>query len=290
MDSTFRQIRFASLGARLLTMLVAMTLLQIVLGSAPAHAEGVGISVAPRRLELDARTRSAELTVVNQGRHTRTYRISLKTMRMTHEGILIDAQGDPDIPTAHTFVRYSPRQVVLRPGDVQKVRVLVRLSPETPPGEYRSHLHFQALPEPDDPASRSLSGAPALRLRMIGAVTIPLIVRHDVAPAQAALHAPRLIRREGGSVLRVELARSGERSTYGDVEVLYRAWEDSVPTVVGLVRGVAIYTELRRRKLEIVLDPPPGVTLSTGTLQIVFREREGGRDRGDVSAAALLRL
>jgi hypothetical protein len=115
----------------------------------PAGAVG-GLLVAPTRVVFEGNRRSAALTLINTGSETATYRIAFIQMKMTPDGQIIQVPDD----SAGAFrsdhlIRYSPRQVTLKPHMPQTVRLQLRLPAELPDGEYRSHLLFRAIPEPN---------------------------------------------------------------------------------------------------------------------------------------------
>ena len=122
-------------------------------GVAPTHAEGSGdLLVAPTRVVFEARRRSAEVTLVNIGTDTATYRISFVHQRMKPDGSLeaVDTPG-PGEAFADDLVRFSPRQVTLEPRVAQTVRMQLRIPAGLTAGEYRSHLLFRAIPPPPPP-------------------------------------------------------------------------------------------------------------------------------------------
>ncbi len=182
------------------------------------------------------------------------------------------------------MIRYAPRQVVLEPGVVQTVRLLVRKPRDLAPGEYRSHLLFQAIPPAaagaDIEALDLKEGEIRVQIRTIFGLTIPVIVRHGDLSATVTLSNVALKSPESpGSppVLSLRLNRSGDRSVYGDIVITFKP-DGGEDTEVGVVRGVAVFTPNLTRTLRISLRLPNGVTLRGGRLHVVYRERpdEGG--------------
>ena len=93
--------------------------------------------------------RTAQVDLINNGSEPATYRISLVNQRMGEDGQFLPV----DTPLAgelfaNDMVQFSPRQVTLQPGTSQTVRVMVRKPAGLAAGEYRSHLHFEKMPEP----------------------------------------------------------------------------------------------------------------------------------------------
>ena len=77
--------------------------------TAAAQAAG-DLIVAPTRVVFEGRERAAQLSLVNKGSATATYRISVVNMRMQPDGNLVEiAQPDPGQEFAENLFRYSPR-------------------------------------------------------------------------------------------------------------------------------------------------------------------------------------
>ena len=111
------------------------------------NSGGAGdLLVAPTRIVLTERTRTAEIALINTGTKTATYRISFRHMRMAEDGLLAEVTSPDGERFADPFLLYTPRQVTLEPQIAQTVRIRLRLPEQTADGEYRSHLEFRGLP------------------------------------------------------------------------------------------------------------------------------------------------
>jgi hypothetical protein len=250
----------------------------------PASSSGTGVGdllVAPTRLILEGRTRTAELALVNIGDHPATFRISFTHMKMLETGDIKEVETPgPDEALADSLIRYSPRQVVLDPHVVQTVRIQLRLPDTLAPGEYRTHLLFRGVPSTDtvapiDPKEKT-EGFRILLTPIYG-VSIPLIVRHGDTTASVTLTEPRLEPAKSPtepSVLHVRLNRTGTRSVYGNITIRFTPKGGGREQVVGMANGVAVYTPLPSRIANIVLRPPSGVNLSAGTYRVTYMDAE----------------
>ena len=277
-------------------MAMAVAALAIAFDVAPLGALGPGdLFIAPVRVILSGGTRSTEVRLLNQGSETATYRISFQNMRMTAEGRLekITEPGPGDL-FADKLIRYSPRRVVLGPGETQTVRLLVRKPAGLAPGEYRSHLLFWGTPPEtvgtNIEARSSNDGEIRIRLIPVYGISIPIIVRHGKLSATISISSlslePAQVVGEGPS-LRLRLDRAGDRSVYGDLIVTYRAsGGDEID--VAIVFGIAVYTPNQSRAMRVPLSLPQGVALGDGRLRVVYREPS--EDGGAVLAEAKLAL
>src|SRR5207249_534777 len=109
----------------------------------------------------------------------------------------------------------------------------------------------RAIPDPKPvTAAQSQTEGLAIELTPIYGVTIPVIVRAGQLSAQAGIAGAKLTIENGQPAVAVDLTRSGNKSVYGDVQVL----KPGLPQPVAVVTGVAIYAELNRRS--IVLPVP----------------------------------
>jgi hypothetical protein len=251
------------------------------------------LMVNPTRIVFDKNQRAAQVDLVNDGKETATYRIGLVNKRMSETGEFtdIDAPG-PGEQFADSLLRYSPRQVVLAPGEAQLVRISLRKPADLAPGEYRSHLVFQRIAEPTNTAGTpAQNGSPGdgLQIRLIPliGVSIPIIVRHGETAATVTLANLELQKPAAGEppILALELHRNGNRSIYGDLSVSFTP-NGGGERQVARAYGVAVYTPNPVRRAKIALQP--FAATAGGTLHVFFRER--AEDGGKPLADATLRL
>ena len=251
------------------------------MNDAPRAQEGGigGLLVAPTRVVFGPRDRVAEVTLVNRATETVTYRISLVNKQMTERGTLEEITAEEaEAFTAERYVIFAPRQVVLHPNDTQKVRLKVRRPAGLRSGEYRSHLLIK--PEPEYglmPSGTAPGETPESRVqvgvRTTPALTIPIILRHgetslSIEMADIALIAPdpQLPPR----AIEFRLNRAGNQGGYGDVTI------DCSPSgeLVGLLRGVAVYTPNLTRLVRVPISNPQAL-MSGGVLSIRYQTPEG---------------
>ncbi|MEW6046952.1 MAG: hypothetical protein AB1609_10780, partial [Bacillota bacterium] len=110
-----------------------------------AAEHGAGLRVVPTRVVFEGNKRTGAVNVINTGTETATYRIMFVQRRMREDGSFepIDTPA-PGERFAHQLVYFAPKMVVLPPGSRQTVRLQLRTPAGLEPGEYRSHLLFQA--------------------------------------------------------------------------------------------------------------------------------------------------
>jgi hypothetical protein len=248
---------------------------------APAQA-GVGdLLVAPTRIVLDGR-RGTEVILNNIGDEEATYRISVEFRRMTRAGDLEDVPApNAEELAAQSMILYAPRRVTLPPRQPQAIRISARAPEGLADGEYRVHLLFRAVPKPRPIAKPGEVKGVAISLTPIYGVTIPVIVRLGNLSAKAGIADVRVARLAGKPAIALDLSRSGDRSTYGEV----RVFKPGVAEPIALQRGVAVYKEVTGRTVTIPVSEKYAGSLSGPvTVQYVESAEEGGRTLAETQA------
>jgi len=130
---------------------------------------GDGLLVAPIEVNFEGRKRSGVVTVKNQAPERTMYRLSVVSPLETDEGV-----------DASKWIRFSPRRIILNPGETQVVRVLVRKPKDAPKGKYLARLLVQAVPPELKPVKE---GEPqenvSVNLVIVYGVTIPIRIDHQ---------------------------------------------------------------------------------------------------------------
>ncbi|MEI7788318.1 MAG: hypothetical protein WCI23_06675 [Chlorobiaceae bacterium] len=240
--------------------------------------------VTPTRVVFEKDMRSTELALVNRSDKVRSYAISFVQSRMTETGDIKEIPKEEIQPSienrfADTFVRFTPRRVVLEPRQVQMVRMLLHKPSDLADGEYRSHLSFRLIPSADEAAKPdSTSSGIRIKLIPIYGVTIPVIVRQGSLTATARLNTLHLENKgEGRTLLSLTIEREGSRSTYGDIEAVWKS-PGSKALTVGMIKGIAVYTPNTKRTVLLLLTLPKGQNLHGGQLNVRYIDHENGAE------------
>ena len=254
-----------------------------------------GLLIAPTRVVFEGSTRAADLTLVNTGSQTATYRIGFVRFQMTEKGEIRPLRDGDSTGAGYSdsMVRYAPRRVTLAPQVPQTVRLQLRKPEGLPEGEYRSHLMFQAIPEPARAGAAADTGGAEVRFHLVPVfgVSVPVIVRSGDTRASVSISGLEL---QPGTVtdsvprLRLTLNRSGNQSVYGNLTASLEH-SDGSRELVGAVNGVAVYTPLARRYVELRLHLPRTADLSACRLRVGYGTRTGAGDASQAEAILPLR-
>lgn len=143
---------------------------------------------------------------------------------------------------------------------MEQGRIMARIPPDLPPGEYRSHFSVVQIPpggegggfSVDDMSEQSASRSVGVRITPRFGISIPVIVRVGETTVQTGLRdlAVKTLS-DGRKVVALTITRSGTRSAYGDITVM--APGQLKP--VAIIKGIGVYPEVDSRPVNVPIDP-----------------------------------
>lgn len=244
------------------------------------------LQILPTRIVLDDKTRTASLTLVNQGDEDASYRMFFRNIRMSEFG-QFNVITEKDDVTGERFadhmLRFSPRRITIPARSKQTIRVVARKPADLERGEYRSHMVFRRLPPQTSVLDKETNPELKLAIRPVVEVTIPVIVRHQAPEASLSLSDISVQASQAPdsddpkapeTMLSVAINRGGDRSLYGDLEVIWKPASGGIQTV-GEAKGISVYYPNNRRIFELPLATSiTGGTkaLQQGELSVSFTE------------------
>jgi hypothetical protein len=233
----------------------------------PAGAVGgMGdINLFPKRVVIDERTRIASVGLYNRAAAAGEYEITVSDMAMQRDGRLVelasvqDAAARDAVHTASGFLRWSPRHVALPASEAQMVRIMARVPPELPPGEYRSHFTVVSVPPEtggtsiDEAAGAETNNGIGVRIVPRFGISIPVIVRVGETTLTAGLKDLKLTDSQPGgpAALALTITREGTRSAFGDITIT----APGAKKPVAEIKGIGVYTEIAERAVQVLIDP-----------------------------------
>ena len=248
----------------------------LLLFTAPARAQG-DLMVMPKRIVFDGSQRSQEINLANTGSDTATYAISFIQYKMTEDGNFEEVtEPEEGQRFATDFLRYYPRRVSLAPNEAQTVRVQLTRTGNLESGEYRSHVYFRAVEEQtalgleDQEETDGIS----IQIKTVFGISIPVIIRHGESTTTLQIENLTLDLEKEIPQLSLTLKRQGNMSVYGDMEVVHIP-KKGESTLVGLVKGISVYTPNDKRYFTLPLSNASEVDLSKGILKITYTSESG---------------
>ena len=174
--------------------------------------------IYPVRVSFDDKERTAELTLTNTSQTTNTYRLGWRENKALPEGgyEAVEKQHATELAIASPMLRFAPRQVTLKPGERQVIKLALRRPRNLADGEYRSHLLFRALP----PAKEAREGqGTSMQINMIMSFAVPVSVQQGTYNASVAMDSAKIEYHPGKKtgVVKVTMTRQGMHSSSGDL-------------------------------------------------------------------------
>ncbi len=262
----------------------------------PGAVSGMGdINLYPKRVVIDDRHRVASVGVYNKTANSGDYDITITDMLMTADGRLVEpgsvSPDDPALARLHgaaAMIRWSPHRFTLGANEAQLVRIMARVSPDLPPGEYRTHMATIAVPPGDDgltiaDAADRPQNANGIGVRITPrfGISIPVIVRVGETSLSAGLQDLTLTTTpEGQKLIRLIVTRTGTRSAFGDITIT----APGAPKPVAMVKGVGVYTEVDARVLSVAVDPALDARFTASGTRLTATYVDDDHDPGKVLA------
>lgn len=236
-------------------------LFAVILCCISVEAHAARVDILPRKIIIEDRARSGDLTLLNMGQKPIIVRLQILSYRQKPDGAYEILKG-PLNPAFNPeeAVRFSPRQFTLPPGGRQKVRLSIQKPANLPDGEYRFHVKASSFDEADFSVRRQ----PAEKGSSIGiktnlAVAIPVIVRQGalttgakisnvsfVPPSQSVNNMP---------ALKMDITRTGTAGVLGTL-IAY-AEGGGTPREIGRISNLNVFSEVQTRETLLSLKEVP---------------------------------
>jgi len=195
------------------------------------------VTISEYRIYLDEDKRNVSFVIFNRESSHQNCSLSLThndfdiESRMTHlENNIIPKNSAKD------WIRYSPQEFSLTPGQSQMVRFTMRRKANAQDGEYRSYLLIDCGLAPSSDEKDKTKPQVALQTKLVHSV--PIIVRSGRLEASVWIDNIQTSENE----LRFTLNRKGNRSVYGDIELINK----KSGKIIAIQRNFSIYPESER--------------------------------------------
>jgi hypothetical protein len=190
--------------------------------------------------------------------------------------------------SAAGILRLSPREVLLEPGDSQRIKIAAIFPIGSPDVELRSHLAFEPISTARPPQQGSETGQDLkIRLELRSVITIPVIARHGRLSAEATISDAAIVQDQDGWAAKFKLGRKGNRSVRGDVTVFFQPANGGAKVPLGQIVALPVYFPNMDRIVTVRLARDVR-SLGKGEIEVRFAEPE--RSRGAATARSVVEL
>ena len=252
----------------------------IISGFIPGVMAQGDLLITPKRVVFSGSKQRETINLVNIGDDTATYSITFVQKVMLEDGSFRTVnKPDSGQMFANPYLQIFPRKVKLAPGEAQAVMLQCRRKSDMIAGEYRSHLFFRA--EKNDnplgmPDNKKDSDRVSVQLVPVYGLSIPVIIQSGEVSLSASINNPRLVKGKDNAYISLTLNRKGNISAYGDLKAEFIS-DNGKPVIAGAIRGLAVYTTINKRVVEIPINKIDPSLLHNGRLRIQFTSPEGSK-------------
>lgn len=239
------------------------------------------LQVFPLRLTLSDKERSAQISLRHKGNKKESYRITAVFYKMGLDGSMkLVEKTAPEDKDGRGLFRFSPRQVTLEPNIEQVVRLVARIPANLEEGEYRCHLHFEAMSDNDSPViqGKDANGA-TMVLKANMAVAVPVIIKRGNTQSKVSLNNFKILKDKANKYsFSVEMVKEGNGFAYGNIEVI--STDDKSETqILTTINGISSYIDKR-----IISFPLSVSSLPKGKIKLLFKDSADAGDKVLASA------
>lgn len=264
-----------------MNIIVKLTLASIVFTSFFVNAD---LLITPTRVVFKEGERVEEVILVNSADEERSYALSWTQMAQ-RESADYRLLGDDELEsfaTASEFIRFTPSRLTLKPGENQRIKLLLRPTSELRGQELRSHLKFTVIP---NQVLRESSGQEndvdgiSMKLNLFLNYSIPIIVKgHNEVPDVQISNIQIKQAKSTSNVADISfnLQKSDPYSFFGDMTAYFRAngSDDFVP--VGYLNNFSMFHEVSN--LNVIIHWTEDVALQNGELKIIYKGKSDNTD------------
>jgi hypothetical protein len=262
------------LFAKLVLLLLACGIIS------PAFAQG--LVLAPTRIIFQPGERSAEVAITNKGARTAKFRIFFENKSFGRGGeVEVLTEERSGFKFADPMLRLSTREVTLKPGQEQIVRIMLRRSEDMADGEYRSHFTVRAVIDNSQPQPSVAMAAGTneqgkefvVNLVPQYGIAIPVLVRQGVLDAQLKVKKTELLPAVQGSAgrLGIDLEISGNRSLFANMTLVDKS-KKGKDAQLFVMRNLSIYAPGNARYMLLDLNQKMMDAIKGGKVSLFAQE------------------
>jgi len=179
------------------------------------------VFVSPNRVFFDENQRATRIILLNKSEKTVTVSFGWDHLVMRDGGALkrlAEGESYPGYKPISEYVKYSPRRVVLRPQQSQKIRLIVQKPADLPPGEYRTHFRIMSQPvEGTEDVQQEGEDRLQLEFRMKVSKSIPLILWVGETNVDIKYDGHEIVNLDRGKAVRFKFQNNSTRTIYTEI-------------------------------------------------------------------------
>jgi P pilus assembly chaperone PapD len=264
-----------------MNIIFKLTLVSVVFTSFVANAD---LLITPTRVVFNEGERVEEVILVNSADEERSYALSWTQMAQKESSDYRLLRDDElaSFATASEFIRFTPSRLTLKPGENQRIKLMLRPTAELKGKELRSHLKFTVIPnqvlQQSSEQQEDVDGI-SMKLNLFLNYSIPVVVKGHTAVPDVQISNIQVKQAKSASNvadITFSLNKSAPYSFYGDMTAYFKAdgSEDFVP--VGYLNNFSMFHE--SSNVNVTIHWTQNVALESGDLKIIYKGKSDNTD------------
>lgn len=258
-----------------LFLLACLLTLSVLFPAAHAYA----VKIIPPRLVIGSDVKVEHLFIKNNSSETKAFRFGWKHIAMDKEGNVINLDkigienGPTEYKAADDLIRFSPRRAVLKPGQTQRITLMLRRSSKIPEGEYRSHFLVEREPltnaiqkiseeeNTDTTSSVEEAASPSVKVDVMVSRAIPIYVLNGETTASLKILSadikqnPDKTNSDAKQLVHFKVQKDGNRSIIGIAQIFCKSGGEEV-VISKPSKVFAVYAEGEYRNEQLPVQVP----------------------------------
>ena len=228
------------------------------------------LQVFPTRIIFDDKERVTTISIRNKGNVEETYTLRTVFFRMNPSGAmeLVEEPTKEERPLLD-YVRFSPRQMTLKPNEEQVVRLMLKNTAPLESGDYRAHLRI--LPDDAPPATQTASSSNvSMQLVAKVAISISMFYYKGDIKLEAALSNFQIEKDPVNPEqvkFKITITNKGKSFLIGNLK-LFQVNSSGEEKQIGFLDG--IYSYIPERNLEYSFSPSEKIDSKKGNIRLKF--------------------
>lgn len=188
--------------------LLTIACLVLAFSQKPAYAT----FISPSRIVINDGETAKAITIFNRTREPLIYTFLWERRYMNETGETIKLTEGEIAPTylpADDFTIFSPRQVIINPGEHQRVRILARRPADLPNGEYHSHLLVRPRSVKNNKDETNYNSGFGGTIKIEANLSLPVFVRKGQTEFTAEVENIHFVQENNKEVVKLNINNNG---------------------------------------------------------------------------------
>lgn len=201
--------------------------------------------IAPKRIMINHGQRAGGITIYNKSKEPMAYTFEWERRAQLPSGqtvVLKEGQSVEGYRPADEYLIFSPRRVIINPGQFQRLRILARRPGNLPDGEYHSNIKIKPEPLSETKSKEGAPNALSGQITMKAHLSVPVFLRQGKTALDFELTNISVSEKDGKDYINFNVVNNSTRSLYAKHVLLCVKDGKTIPMPIGATK---LYVETK---------------------------------------------